>query len=69
MYLLKSPLFTEKLNLSEKVSLHKSVSSATKMALFKVATAIIYTPSNEHFGIVPVESMYMEVKCFQKKKS
>ncbi|XP_077966297.1 alpha-1,3/1,6-mannosyltransferase ALG2-like [Styela clava] len=49
-----------KLDLSGKVSFFKSVSSTAKMALFKSASAVIYTPSNEHFGIVPLESMYME---------
>lgn len=49
-----------KLDLCGKVSFFKSVSNTTKMALFKAASAIIYTPSNEHFGIVPLESMYME---------
>jgi alpha-1,3/alpha-1,6-mannosyltransferase len=24
------------------------------------AIAVLYTPSNEHFGIVPVESMFMK---------
>ena len=24
------------------------------------ATAVLYTPENEHFGIVPVEAMYLK---------
>eukprot|EP00644_Phytophthora_capsici_P018828 jgi/Phyca11/133236/e_gw1.380.2.1 len=34
-----------------------SVSDATKKNLLATARAILYTPSNEHFGIVPVEAM------------
>uniref|UniRef100_A0A183E082 Alpha-1,3/1,6-mannosyltransferase ALG2 n=1 Tax=Gongylonema pulchrum TaxID=637853 RepID=A0A183E082_9BILA len=30
-----------------------------KLELLRCATAVLYTPSNEHFGIVPVEAMYM----------
>lgn len=32
-----------------------------KRELMRRATAVLYTPSNEHFGIVPLEAMYM--KC------
>lgn len=34
-----------------------SIKSALKKALIKNALALLYTPKNEHFGIVPVESM------------
>lgn len=34
-----------------------SVKEATKVYLLKNCTALLYTPSNEHFGIVPIESM------------
>lgn len=51
---------SEELKISKKVSFFKSVSNDTKMALIKSAAAIIYTPTNEHFGIVPLEAMYME---------
>lgn len=37
------------------------VADEEKLELLKRATAVLYTPSNEHFGIVPVEAMYM--KC------
>uniref|UniRef100_A0A0M3KG51 Alpha-1,3/1,6-mannosyltransferase ALG2 n=1 Tax=Anisakis simplex TaxID=6269 RepID=A0A0M3KG51_ANISI len=30
-----------------------------KIELLRRSTAVLYTPSNEHFGIVPVEAMYM----------
>lgn len=29
-----------------------------KRALIDRSTAVLYTPSNEHFGIVPLEAMY-----------
>lgn len=32
-----------------------------KVELLKRASAVLYTPENEHFGIVPIEAMYM--KC------
>ena len=34
-----------------------SVPSSFKATLLKTATLLVYTPSNEHFGIVPLESM------------
>ncbi|OWZ01572.1 Alpha-1,3-mannosyltransferase [Phytophthora megakarya] len=34
-----------------------SVSDDTKKELLATAQAVLYTPSNEHFGIVPVEAM------------
>lgn len=37
-----------------------SVSDAERATLLKKCSAVLYTPVNEHFGIVPVESMYME---------
>lgn len=32
------------------------------------AIAILYTPENEHFGIVPIEAMYMVNYIYIKKK-
>lgn len=32
----------------------------TKIKLFKRAHLVIYTPENEHFGIVPIEAMYLK---------
>lgn len=34
-----------------------SISNSLKYALLKTARLLIYTPSNEHFGIVPLEAM------------
>ncbi|KAG0077567.1 Alpha-1,3-mannosyltransferase-like protein [Podila epicladia] len=39
----------------------QSISDAQKLFLLQTARALVYTPTNEHFGIVPVEAMYM--KC------
>lgn len=37
----------------------QSISDAQKLYLLQQAQALLYTPTNEHFGIVPVEAMYM----------
>ncbi|KAG0197373.1 Alpha-1,3-mannosyltransferase-like protein [Mortierella sp. GBA30] len=39
----------------------QSISDVQKLYLLQTARALLYTPTNEHFGIVPVEAMYM--KC------
>ncbi|KAK3827033.1 MAG: hypothetical protein J3R72DRAFT_374327 [Linnemannia gamsii] len=39
----------------------QSISDVQKLFLLQTARALLYSPTNEHFGIVPVESMYM--KC------
>jgi alpha-1,3/alpha-1,6-mannosyltransferase len=38
----------------------KSPSDVEKIELLRRASLVIYTPRNEHFGIVPIEAMYME---------
>ncbi|PWI73458.1 glycosyltransferase family 4 [Purpureocillium lilacinum] len=38
-----------------------SVPSALKAALLRSASLLVYTPSNEHFGIVPLEAMLARV--------
>lgn len=50
----------EELDITEKLSMLRSPSDAGKLWLLKRCTALLYTPSNEHFGIVPIEAMYME---------
>ncbi|KAF9950890.1 Alpha-1,3-mannosyltransferase-like protein [Mortierella alpina] len=37
----------------------QSISDVQKLYLLQTARALLYTPTNEHFGIVPVEAMYM----------
>jgi glycosyltransferase involved in cell wall biosynthesis len=45
------------LNVSDKVIFIQNVSDETRMYLLAHATAVIYSPQNEHFGIVPCEAM------------
>lgn len=49
---------TAELDLEEKVTLMKSPRDLEKVSLLYNCKALIYTPSNEHFGIVPLEAMY-----------
>uniref|UniRef100_A0A1I7XB62 thioredoxin-dependent peroxiredoxin n=1 Tax=Heterorhabditis bacteriophora TaxID=37862 RepID=A0A1I7XB62_HETBA len=37
----------------------KSPSDQMKVALLRQSRAVLYTPHNEHFGIIPVEAMYL----------
>lgn len=46
------------LGLTEKVTFMKSPSDVEKISLLKCCHCLIYTPPNEHFGIVPLEAMY-----------
>lgn len=46
------------LDLEDKVTFMKSPKDVEKVSLLYNCTALIYTPSNEHFGIVPLEAMY-----------
>ena len=49
----------KELEVDDKVSFLKSPSDSQKHLLLHSCTAVIYTPDNEHFGIVPLEAMYM----------
>lgn len=46
--------------LCSQITFLKSISNEKKLELLFTANAIIYTPRNEHFGIVPVEAMCAE---------
>jgi alpha-1,3/alpha-1,6-mannosyltransferase len=47
------------LKLESNVSLMRSINDKQKINLLnKISNCLIYTPTNEHFGIVPVEAMY-----------
>ena len=48
------------LGLDSHVTFLRSISHAQKATLLKYSTCLIYTPDNEHFGIVPIEAMYMQ---------
>lgn len=47
----------KRLGVASQVVFLTSISQQLKVALMRGAEAVIYTPSNEHFGIVPVEAM------------
>eukprot|EP01134_Creolimax_fragrantissima_P006040 CFRG6040T1 len=52
--------FAEDEGINEKVTFLRSFSDAQKIALLNRCTCLLYTPDNEHFGIGPLEAMYME---------
>lgn len=47
----------ETLNLTNHVTFMRSIPLKEKVALLRKATCLLYTPPNEHFGIVPIEAM------------
>lgn len=51
----------EKLQLTDHITFVRSFSDAQKRTLLHYSNCLIYTPDKEHFGIVPIEAMYM--KC------
>lgn len=46
-------------DLDQSVTFLRSFTDKQKISLLHGCTCVIYTPSNEHFGIVPLEAMYM----------
>ncbi|XP_063160332.1 alpha-1,3/1,6-mannosyltransferase ALG2 [Candoia aspera] len=50
-----------KLQIDDHITFLRSFSDEQKIALLSNSICVLYTPSNEHFGIVPLEAMYM--KC------
>lgn len=51
---------SNELNLNDQVSFLRSVTDIEKVNLLKSSFCLLYTPINEHFGIVPIEAMYCE---------
>lgn len=51
---------SQDLNIHSQVTFLRSVPDATKLYLLRNSTVLLYTPSREHFGIVPIESMYCQ---------
>lgn len=49
----------EDLKVSDRVTFLRSFSDQEKVGLLSVCSALLYTPSGEHFGICPLEAMYM----------
>lgn len=56
-------VIAENLDLKEKVTFLRSPSDETKIKLLHRSKLLFYTPSNEHFGIVPLEAMYLSLPC------
>lgn len=52
-------LIAENLNIKEKTTFLRSPNDEFKIKLLKRCQILIYTPENEHFGIVPLEAMYL----------
>ncbi len=50
----------EQFELQANIVLLKSINDELKIKLLKLSYCLLYTPENEHFGIVPVEAMYCE---------
>jgi alpha-1,3/alpha-1,6-mannosyltransferase len=42
------------------VTFRQSISDAERQQLLRTALCVVYTPSREHFGIVPLEAMYCQ---------
>ncbi|XP_074603816.1 alpha-1,3/1,6-mannosyltransferase Alg2 [Brevipalpus obovatus] len=49
-----------KLGVDKEVTFLKSPSDERKRALIHRCTALVYTPQDEHFGIVPLEAMFLQ---------
>jgi alpha-1,3/alpha-1,6-mannosyltransferase len=47
----------KELDISPRVTFLRSVTDSTRQDLLRSAVAVVYTPSGEHFGIVPCEAM------------
>lgn len=47
-----------RLKLNDNITFLRSPSDVHKLTLLSRSDAVVYTPSNEHFGIVPLEAMY-----------
>ena len=49
-----------KLKVGKNIRFLRSPSDASKVKLLRNCHCVLYTPENEHFGIVPLEAMYCE---------
>lgn len=50
----------DRYQLSDSVIFLRSITTQMKTMLMKHSTCLLYTPDKEHFGIVPVEAMYLQ---------
>lgn len=60
-YFLQLRRLCERLQLQDHITFLRSFSDSEKRTLLQHSTCLLYTPDKEHFGIVPIEAMYM--KC------
>jgi alpha-1,3/alpha-1,6-mannosyltransferase len=51
--------FAQELGIADRVIFLRSISNDQRIVLLENTKVLLYTPENEHFGIVPVEAMYM----------
>lgn len=49
----------EELGISDRVVFLRSISNDQRLLLLENTKVLLYTPENEHFGIVPVEAMHL----------
>ena len=49
---------TKEYGIWDQVTFLKSISNEVRVTLLNATDVMLYTPENEHFGIVPVEAMY-----------
>ena len=47
------------LELSDHVTFYRSIGNEEKISLLNICSCLLYTPDQEHFGIVPLEAMHM----------
>ena len=52
-------VIAENLEIKDKVTFLRSPSDEVKIKLLNRCRLLFYTPTNEHFGIVPLEAMYL----------
>lgn len=48
-----------KLGIDKRVCFLRSISNDQRLLILKNTAVLLYTPENEHFGIVPVEAMHL----------
>ena len=59
-YLNRLDQLTNDLGLNGLVKICQNISHSQRIQFLKKTVATLYTPENEHFGIVPIEAMFME---------
>eukprot|EP01027_Heterolobosea_sp_BB2_P009201 GEZU01013595.1.p1 GENE.GEZU01013595.1~~GEZU01013595.1.p1 ORF type:complete len:420 (-),score=118.93 GEZU01013595.1:90-1349(-) len=59
-YLQELKQLAQKLGIAEQTTFLPSFSDADRYVLLHESSVVVYTPTGEHFGIVPIEAMYCE---------